>query len=85
MLEEQKILDNLTSYVGELHKRSNTIVEHREKRRRDSIQMSGGRSSVAKQKRMRLIAQAAFEGEGDDSFGANDEDWDVYLNMVCWI
>ena len=34
-------------------------------------------------KRQRLVNAAADLGADDDNFGENDDDWLVYLEMVC--
>eukprot|EP00271_Cylindrocystis_brebissonii_P001371 TRINITY_DN11644_c0_g1_i1.p1 TRINITY_DN11644_c0_g1~~TRINITY_DN11644_c0_g1_i1.p1 ORF type:complete len:233 (-),score=50.82 TRINITY_DN11644_c0_g1_i1:231-929(-) len=39
--------------------------------------------SVAKRERMKLLTAAAFDkGKGEDSFGANDADWQMYNKMA---
>ena len=49
--------------------------------------MSGGvgrgeRLNAAQKERMRLLTTAAFDrGKGEDTFGARDEDWQLYKLM----
>lgn len=42
----------------------------------------GERMNAAKKERMRLLTTAAFDrGKGEDTFGARDEDWQLYKLM----
>ena len=42
----------------------------------------GERMNPAKKERMRLLTTAAFDrGKGEDTFGARDEDWELYKLM----
>lgn len=42
----------------------------------------GERLSAAQKERMRLLTSAAFDrGKGEDTFGARDEDWQLYKLM----
>lgn len=54
----------------------------RQERRRKHRQDLNDRSSVAYRRRQKMINDAANEGSADDDFGANDDDWLVYHQMV---
>lgn len=42
----------------------------------------GERLNAAQRERMRLLTTAAFDrGKGEDTFGAKDEDWQLYKLM----
>lgn len=42
----------------------------------------GERLNAAQRERMRLLTTAAFDrGKGEDTFGARDEDWQLYKLM----
>lgn len=61
------------------------ILEKREKRQRLNTLATNGRNTVAKQKRMRALSEAAFYDENapeQEEFGKDDSDWNIYLKMV---
>ena len=67
------------------------LLEQRGKRRAQRQEL-GKRRSAASQNRMRIISQLAEEGEKkkskkikEDTFGMNDEDWNVYRAIVSKI
>ena len=64
------------------------LTEQR-RQRRQKRQELGKRRSAASQNRMRIISQLAEEGVGkkskkskEDTFGMNDDDWNVYRAIV---
>ena len=64
------------------------LLEQR-RQRRASRQELGKRRSAASQNRMRIISQLAEEAVGkrskrikEDTFGMNDDDWNVYRAIV---
>lgn len=54
----------------------------KQQRRRKQRQELNDRSSAAYRRRQKMINDAANDGDADDDFGANDQDWLVYNEMV---
>ncbi|XP_020103113.1 actin-related protein 5 isoform X2 [Ananas comosus] len=92
--DEEKRLENPELYLEELRSRYKELFEKVEQRKRQKTNghhsnghSSGGvgrgeRLSAAQRERMRLLTTAAFDrGKGEDTFGARDEDWQVYKLM----
>ncbi|CAD5171255.1 unnamed protein product [Musa acuminata subsp. malaccensis] len=90
-LDEEKRLENPELYLEQLHDRYRELSEKVELRKRvktnGNQNLSGGvgrgeRLSAAQKERMRLLTSAAFDrGKGEDTFGARDEDWQLYKLM----
>ncbi|KAJ7960134.1 Actin-related protein [Quillaja saponaria] len=94
-LEEEKRLENPVLYLEQLHTRYKDLSEKVEQRKRlktngghtNGNNLSGGvgrgeRLNAAQRERMRLLTTAAFDrGKGEDTFGARDEDWQLYKLM----
>ncbi|WOL12702.1 actin-related protein 5 [Canna indica] len=90
-LEEEKRLENPELYLEQLHIKYRELCEKIESRKRfktnGNQNVSGGvgrgeRLSAAQKERMRLLTSAAFDrGKGEDTFGARDEDWQLYKLM----
>ncbi|XP_010690839.2 actin-related protein 5 isoform X1 [Beta vulgaris subsp. vulgaris] len=94
-LEEEKRLENPELYLGQLQTKYKELSEKVEQKKRlktngnntNGNNTSGGvgrgeRMSTAKKERMRLLTTAAFDrGKGEDTFGAKDEDWQLYKLM----
>ena len=66
-------------------------MEQRKQRRQQRTEL-GKRRSAASQNRMRIISQLAEEGVGkkskrskEDTFGMDDDDWNVYRAIVSGI
>ncbi|XP_031488333.1 actin-related protein 5 isoform X1 [Nymphaea colorata] len=94
--DELKRLENPELYLEQLrarHKELSMKVEQRKRLKTNgannngSTNASGGvgrgeRLSAAQRERMRLLTTAAFDrGKGEDTFGAKDEDWQLYKLM----
>ncbi|XP_008777311.1 actin-related protein 5 isoform X2 [Phoenix dactylifera] len=94
--EEEKRLENPELYLEQLHSRFRELTEKVEQRKRlktngartnGNQNLSGGvgrgeRLNAAQKERMRLLTTAAFDrGKGEDTFGARDEDWQLYKLM----
>ncbi|XP_043213325.1 actin-related protein 5-like [Amphibalanus amphitrite] len=70
--------DALQARLEELEGRRRELLERRAERRRRRAEMAR-RRTAASQQRMRIISQLASQRPTkDDTFGARDEDWDVY-------
>ncbi|KAG9454653.1 hypothetical protein H6P81_007557 [Aristolochia fimbriata] len=95
-LDEEKRLENPELYLEQLrlkHKELSERVEQRKRlktngsRNNGSQNLSGGvgrgeRLNAAQKERMRLLTTAAFDrGKAEDTFGAKDEDWQLYKLM----
>ncbi|KAF6137826.1 hypothetical protein GIB67_040534 [Kingdonia uniflora] len=89
--DEEKRLENPELYLEQLRAKHRELTEKVEQRKRlktnDNQNLSGGvgrgeRLNAAKKEKMRLLTTAAFDkGKGEDTFGARDEDWQVYTVM----
>ncbi|CAN6442734.1 unnamed protein product [Victoria cruziana] len=94
--DEMKRLENPELYLEQLRARHRELSAKVEQRKRlktngtnnnGSTNASGGigrgeRLSAAQRERMRLLTTAAFDrGKGEDTFGAKDEDWQLYKLM----
>ncbi|XP_021813863.1 actin-related protein 5 isoform X1 [Prunus avium] len=93
--DEQKRLENPELYLEQLHAKYKDLSEKVEQRKRlktngghtngNSFSGSVGRGerlNAAQRERMRLLTTAAFDrGKGEDTFGARDEDWQLYKLM----
>lgn len=87
--------ENPELYLGELRAKYKDLSERVEQRKRlktngghtNGNNLSGGvgrgeRLNAAQRERMRLLTTAAFDrGKGEDTFGARDEDWQLYKLM----
>ncbi|KAL5164187.1 Actin-related protein 5 [Glycine soja] len=94
-LEDEKRLENPELYLEQLHARYKDLSEKVDQRKRlktngghsNGNNLSGGigrgeRLNAAQRERMRLLTTAAFDrGKGEDTFGAKDEDWQLYKLM----
>ncbi|KAL1365327.1 hypothetical protein HN51_013375 [Arachis hypogaea] len=94
-LEEEKRLENPELYLEQLHAKYKDLSEKVDQRKRlktngghtNGNNLSGGvgrgeRLNAAQRERMRLLTTAAFDrGKGEDTFGAKDEDWQLYKLM----
>ncbi|PKA65979.1 Actin-related protein 5 [Apostasia shenzhenica] len=91
--DEEKRLENPELYLEELRAKYRELCEKVEQRKRlktngyhsnGNGNTSGGvgrgeRLNAAQKERMRLLTTAAFDrGKGEDTFGARDEDWQLY-------
>lgn len=75
------------------HRQLSERVDQRKRLKTNGIRTNGNHSSLgavgrgerlnaAQKERMRLLASAAFDrGKGEDTFGARDEDWQLYKLM----
>ncbi|KAG6619609.1 hypothetical protein I3842_Q092700 [Carya illinoinensis] len=93
--DEEKRLENPELYLEQLRDKYKELSEKVEQRKRlktngnhtNGNGMSGAvgrgeRLSAAQRERMRLLTTAAFDrGKGEDTFGARDEDWQLYKLM----
>lgn len=87
--------ENPELYLEQLHAKYKELSEKVEQRKRlktngsqtNGNNVSGGvgrgeRLNAAQRERMRLLTTAAFDrGKGEDTFGARDEDWQLYKLM----
>ncbi|KGN50081.2 actin-related protein 5 isoform X1 [Cucumis sativus] len=94
-LDEERRMENPELYLEELHVKYKELSEKVEQRKRlktngghtNGHNVSGGvgrgeRLNAAQRERMRLLTTAAFDrGKGEDTFGARDEDWQLYKLM----
>ncbi|KAL2923146.1 Actin-related protein 5 [Bienertia sinuspersici] len=94
-LEEERRLENPELYLDQLRTKYKELSEKVDQKKRlktngnnsNGNNTSGGvgrgeRMSAAKKERMRLLTTAAFDrGKGEDTFGARDEDWQLYKLM----
>ncbi|TKY56756.1 Actin-related protein 5 [Spatholobus suberectus] len=94
-LEEEKRLENPKLYLEQLHARYKDLSERIDLQKRlktngghsNGNNLAGGvgrgeRLNAAQRERMRLLTTAAFDrGKGEDTFGARDEDWQLYKLM----
>ncbi|XP_074279542.1 actin-related protein 5 isoform X1 [Silene latifolia] len=93
--DEEKRLENPELYLEQLRAKYKELSEKLEQKKRLKINgknnngdsTSGGvgrgeRLNAAQKERMRLLTTAAFDrGKGEDTFGARDEDWQLYKLM----
>lgn len=93
--DEEKRLENPELYLEQLRAKYKDLSEKVEQRKRlktngnhtNGNNFSGGvgrgeRLNAAQRERMRLLTTAAFDrGKGEDTFGARDEDWQLYKLM----
>lgn len=93
--EEERRLENPELYVEQMRAKYKELSEKIDQRKRlktngnhtNGNNTSGGvgrgeRLNAAQRERMRLLTTAAFDrGKGEDTFGAKDEDWQLYKLM----
>lgn len=89
--DEEKRLENPELYLEQTRDKYRELSEKVEQRKRLKTNghnnSSGGvgrgeRLNSAQKERMRLLTTAAFDrGKGEDTFGARDEDWQLYKMM----
>ncbi|KAG4127939.1 hypothetical protein ERO13_D10G233000v2 [Gossypium hirsutum] len=92
--DEERRLENPQLYLEQMHTKYKELYEKIELRKR--LKTNGGhtngsnsggvgrgeRLNAAQRERMRLLTTAAFDrGKGEDTFGAKDEDWQLYKLM----
>ncbi|EPS59268.1 hypothetical protein M569_15540, partial [Genlisea aurea] len=95
-LDEEKRLENPERYLEELRVKHRDLSEKVAQRKKlktngghgnGNHNASGGvgrgeRLNPSQRERMRLLASAAYDrGKGEDTFGARDEDWELYKHM----
>ncbi|CAN1746901.1 Actin-related protein 5 [Linum perenne] len=91
-LDEERRLENPELYLEQTHARYKELSERVDQRKRlktngNNSNGNGGvgrgeRLNAAQRERMRLLTTAAFDrGKGEDTFGARDEDWQLYKLM----
>ncbi|CAA6656803.1 unnamed protein product [Spirodela intermedia] len=91
-LEEERRLENPELYLEQLRTRYKELSEKVEQRKRPKTNGShtngngsvgrGERLNAAQRERMRLLTTAALDrGKGEDTFGAREEDWQLYKLM----
>ncbi|XP_051143090.1 actin-related protein 5 isoform X2 [Andrographis paniculata] len=96
-LEEERRLENPERYLEEMRAKHRDLSDKIEQRKRLKTNgghnngyhnASGGgvgrgeRLNSSQRERMRLLTTAAFDrGKGEDTFGAKDEDWQLYKLM----
>ncbi|XP_065871702.1 actin-related protein 5 isoform X2 [Euphorbia lathyris] len=94
-LDEEKRLENPELYLEEMHAKYKELCEKVQQRKRLKTNGNhsngngfagavgrGERLNAAQRERMRLLTTAAFDrGKGEDTFGAKDEDWQLYKLM----
>lgn len=87
--------ENPELFLEQLHAKYKDLSEKVDQRKRlktngnhtNGNNLSGGvgrgeRLNAAQRERMRLLTTAAFDrGKGEDTFGAKDEDWQLYKLM----
>jgi actin-related protein 5 len=84
-LEEKRKTD-FKGWLNEMRKKRQDLLTSKAKRHRRRTEMAK-RHTLASQQRMKIITELARGGSGsarkmkDDSFGARDEDWDVYKQI----
>ncbi|XP_039144473.1 actin-related protein 5 [Dioscorea cayenensis subsp. rotundata] len=94
--DEEKRCENPELYLESLRAKHKELSERIEQRKRlktngsktngsQNLNGAGGRGerlNAAQRERMRLLTTAAFDrGKGEDTFGARDEDWQLYKLM----
>ncbi|XWS07743.1 hypothetical protein CRYUN_Cryun41cG0016800 [Craigia yunnanensis] len=93
--DEERRLENPELYLEQMRTTYKELYEKIEQRKRlktngghtNGNSLSGGvgrgeRLNAAQRERMRLLTTAAFDrGKGEDTFGAEDEDWQLYKLM----
>ena len=67
-------------WISEVRKQLNAIRDKKQARLHRRQQMAK-RRTAASQERMRIISQLAKNTKKDDTFGMNDDDWDVYKQI----
>merc|ERR1719219_2492082 len=65
------------SWLDEVKSKRQELVEKRTARHFRKQQLTK-RRTAASQERMRMISQLAKNSKKEDTFGMNDDDWDVY-------
>lgn len=92
-LEEERRLENPERYLEEMrakHRDLSEKIEQRKKLKTNGGYNNGNNNAVGRgerlnplqRERMRLLTTAAFDrGKGEDTFGARDEDWQLYKLM----
>lgn len=92
--DEERRLENPELYLAELHGKYKELCEKVEQRKRLKTNGTNGnhnfsgavgrgeRLNAAQKERMRLLVSAEYDrGKGEDTFGARDEDWQLYKRM----
>lgn len=88
--DEEKRLENPELYLEQMrakYKELSDKIDQRKRLKTNGNSTNGGvgrgeRLNAAQRERMRLLTTAAFDrGKGEDTFGAKDEDWQLYKLM----
>ncbi|KAG4304836.1 hypothetical protein PORY_001889 [Pneumocystis oryctolagi] len=90
-LDEEKRLNNLENWLEEKRKARNYLLEKIREKKKLKADLNN-RKSMANQMRMKSIASLASDqssrrkrrkaNDVEDTFGANDEDWAIYRDIV---
>lgn len=70
--------DNPDAYLNDLHTKRAMLVTKLETRRKQKESMQG---RARNQRRLKIMAELGDENEEDDTFGMNEEDWQVYREI----
>merc|ERR1719297_416909 len=77
---EEREREEFDLWLEDVRKKLSEIKERKQARLQRRQQMAK-RRTAASQERMRIISQLAKNTKKDDTFGMNDDDWDVYKQI----
>jgi actin-related protein 5 len=70
--------ENPDAYLKDLHDKRNCILSRIESRRK---QREGTQGRQRNQRRLKIMAELGDENNEDDTFGMNEEDWQIYREI----
>ena len=76
----EKERNQFDDWISDVRNQLNVIKDKKQARQHRRQQMAK-RRTAASQERMRIISQLAKNTKKDDTFGMNDDDWDVYKQI----
>eukprot|EP00736_Rhodelphis_marinus_P012951 Rmarinus@m.16997 len=80
--QENRIKEDPQGYIAELYLERETILSNLEKRRSKKVELGNRRSAASRQRMRRIVEQTAETKGTEDTFGADDEDWQVYREIA---
>lgn len=72
--------EDADSFLQDLYRSRQELAERIDTRRRKKLEQAN-RQSRTNRSRLKIIAELGREDEGEDNFGVNDNDWDIYKEI----
>mmetsp|Transcript_25704 Transcript_25704/g.45056 ORF Transcript_25704/g.45056 Transcript_25704/m.45056 type:complete len:686 (-) Transcript_25704:6942-8999(-) len=72
--------EDAESFLQDLYRNRRDVIDRIEGRKRKKLEQAN-RQSRTNRSRLKIIAELGREDEGEDNFGVNDNDWEIYKEI----